>query len=278
LSREGGAGAGAQDCDLRQFYLGDTHVTSVFVAVAIAVVTFASGLVGMYAQRLLPEQHAVDKSREMIGSVIGLVTLLLALVLGTVVGNTYYFSATQQSELQTLSARYLLLDKALAKYGPETKPMRDRMKEGLVRNYELFWKGGDAEPEKLTVATAMAALQPLEDYIESLDPKTPAQKQAVSAASANFGQIEPIRLLMSLQLAAPFSRPLLIVVVAWSLFLFCGFGLLSQTNATTLAALAFGAFAVASAIFLILELSQPYTGLFRTSPAAIVQTIDAIDK
>jgi hypothetical protein len=70
----------------------------------------------------------------------------------------------------------------------------------------------------------------------------------------------------------------LIVVVAWSLFLFCGFGLLSQINATTLAALAFGAFAVASALFLILELSQPYTGLFRTSPAALEQTIATIDK
>ena len=53
--------------------------------------------------------------------------------------------------------------------------------------------------------------------------------------------------MMSLQLANPFSKPLLIVVVFWSLFLFFGFGLLSQANATTLAALAFGALAVASA-------------------------------
>ena len=49
----------------------------------------------------------------MIGSVMGLVTLLLALVLGTIVGSAYFFSSTQQSELQTLSARFLLLDKAL---------------------------------------------------------------------------------------------------------------------------------------------------------------------
>jgi hypothetical protein len=49
-------------------------------------------------------------------------------------------------------------------------------------------------------------------------------------------------------------------------------------TATTLAALAFGAFAVGSAIFLILELSAPYTGMFRISPAAIEQTIATIDK
>jgi len=253
-------------------------VVSIFVAIAVAVLTFAGGLAGMYAQRLLPEQHAVEKSRDMIGAVIGLVTLLLALVLGTLVGNTYYFSATQQSELQTLAANSLLLDKALAQYGSETKPARDRLKDALVRSYETFWQGGDADPQKLTATMAMAGLQPFGDYLDSLDPKTPEQKRAVSAAQANFGPFVQTRLMISLQLAAPFSRPLLIVVIVWSAFLFCGFGLLSRTNATTLAALAFGAFAVASAVFLILELSQPYTGLFRTSPAALVQTIEVIDK
>ncbi len=253
-------------------------MTSVLIAIAVALLTFAGGIVGLYLQKLLPEQHSVEKSRDMIGSVMGLVTLLLALVLGTIVGSAYYFSATQQSELQTLAAHSLLLDKALAQYGPETKPVRDRMKEALTRSHELFWEGGDADPQKLTVAVAMAGLQPLGDYIGSLDPQTPAQKQAVSSAGAHFGQFEQTRLMMSLQLANPFSRPLLTIVVFWSFFLFCGFGLLSRINATTLAALAFGALAVASAIFLILELSQPYTGLFRTSPAALEQTIDAIDK
>ena len=83
---------------------------------------------------------------------------------------------------------------------------------------------------------------------------------------------------MSLQLANPFSKPLLVVVVFWSFFLFCGFGLLSKLNATTIGALAFGALAVGSGIFLILELSQPYTGLFKISPAALQETVDSIDK
>jgi hypothetical protein len=51
--------------------------------------------------------------------------------------------------------------------------------------------------------------------------------------------------------------------------MFCGAGLLSPISATTLTSMAFGAFSVASAIFLILELSQPYTGLFHVSPATV---------
>ena len=113
---------------------------------------------------------------------------------------------------------------------------------------------------------------------DTLDPKTPAQKDAVAAAKANLALMEQTRLLMSLQLSSPIAWPLLTSVILWSMFLFCGFGVLSGTNPTTIAALALGAVSVASATFLILDLTQPYSGLFRVPPSAIQQTLEAIDK
>jgi hypothetical protein len=77
-----------------------------------------------------------------------------------------------------------------------------------------------------------------------------------------------------MQLKSPISWPLVTVVEIWSILLFCGFGLLSRMNATTVAALGFGAFAVGSALFLILELSQPYTGLFRVPAAALEEGLE----
>lgn len=255
-------------------------MNTIVVALVVAILTFTGGMIGLYLQKLLPDEHSVEKARDMIGSVMGLVTLLLALVLGTIVGSAYFFSSTQQSELQSLATQSIQFDQALAQYGPEAKPIRDKWKEGLVRSHELFWGGGEVDPDELSVGTAMKNLQPMKNALQSLDAnaKTPEQKAAVAAASSHFGLIENTRLLMSLQLATPFSKHLLVVVVFWSFFLFCGFGLLSRQNFTTLAALAFGAFAVASAIFLILELSRPYDGVFRISPAAIEETLATIDK
>lgn len=253
-------------------------MTAVWGSVLVTVLTFVGGMLGLFGQNLLPDQHSVEKARDMIGSVMGLVTLLLALVLGTIVGSAYFFSATQQSELQALSAQAIQLDEALAQFGPASKPLRDSWKGALDNNLKLFWGGGDVDPGELHVSKAMAAMNALKGAIRSLDAKTPEEKDAIASANAHLGVIEQTRLLMSLQLANPFSRPLLVVVVFWAFFLFCGFGLLSRLNATTIGALAFGAFAVGSAIFLILELSQPYTGLFRISPAALEQTIDSIDK
>jgi hypothetical protein len=91
--------------------------------------------------------------------------------------------------------------------------------------------------------------------------------------------VEQSRLLMSLQVAAgPVSWFLIAILVFWTASLFFGIGLYAESNTLVIAALAFGALSIAFAIFLILEFGQPYTGLFRVTPAALVQTIEFMDK
>jgi hypothetical protein len=262
----------------RRFAIEESHVSSVLIAISVAVLTFGSGILGLYFQKRLPIEHMSGGSRDMILGVIGLVTLLLALVLGTLVGNTYAFFANQKSELETYASRAVLLDRALARYGPEAKPVRDQLKAALTESYELFWKAAEIDPKQLGVEVAVKRYEPIGDSIAALNPLTAAQKEALSAANLNLGLMEQTRILMSLQLASPISWSLVFIVVAWSMFLFCGFGVLSGSNPTTIAVLGLGAISVASAIFLILDLSQPHSGLFRVSPAALEQTIEAVDK
>ena len=97
----------------------------------------------------------------------------------------------------------------------------------------------------------------------------------MGVSSASFQQT---RLLMSLQLASSISWPLIVIVASWATLLFFGFGVISGLNPTSVGALAFGSFAVASAIFLILELNQPFSGLFRVPSASVERTIVALDK
>jgi hypothetical protein len=253
-------------------------VKTVLVAIAVAVLTFGSGILGLYFQKRLPKEHISSESRDMIAAVLGLVTLLLALVLGTLVVNTTALFETQKSELEDFASRALLADQALAQYGAEAKPARDRMKEALTQTYELFWRGADADPRQLRVEVVVTRWQAMADFLRSLDPKTAAQKEALSVANLNLAEMEKIRLLMSLQLVSPIAWSIVIIVVAWSMFLFCGFGLISRTNSTTRTVLGLGAISVASAILLIQDLSQPYSGFFRVSPAALEQTIEAVDK
>jgi hypothetical protein len=57
-----------------------------------------------------------------------------------------------------------------------------------------------------------------------------------------------------------------------------GHGLLSGGNVVSFVVLAAGALAVASAAYLILDLSAPYGGLFRVSSAPLDQVLAVISK
>ena len=70
-----------------------------------------------------------------------------------------------------------------------------------------------------------------------------------------------VTILRSLVDRVPFL--LLVVVLGWSCVLFFDYGLLSDIDALTTVLAAVGAVRVGSAVLLILELSDPYSGLFR---------------
>jgi hypothetical protein len=143
----------------------------------------------------------------------------------------------------------------------------------------LWWEGEPgAVPPDLSVAEPLKTLRETDEDVASLDPKTPAQRQFAANAAAAASAMEQTRLLISLQLASPVSWPLVVIVVSWALILFCGFGVLSRINSTTIVALGFGAFAVGSALFLILELTQPFTGVFRVPSDAFDEMLASLDQ
>jgi hypothetical protein len=83
---------------------------------------------------------------------------------------------------------------------------------------------------------------------------------------------------MSFALSNPVSYPLILMVVAWATCLFVGYGLMSKGNPMSIAVGALGAIAVASAFYLILDLSDPYSGSFRTSSAPLEQVLAVMGK
>ncbi len=62
---------------------------------------------------------------------------------------------------------------------------------------------------------------------------------------------------------------MLTIVICWAAILFLGNGLVATPNAVTVIADLAGAISIGTAIFLILELSSPYTGLIRISPTGV---------
>ena len=251
----------------------------VLICLGIFILTLGAGYAGMLVQQRLADEHKTAESRGVVGQVAGLVSLLLALVLGTLIGVSFAYFSTQKTELEAFSAQILRLDQALAQYGPETKPLRDKLKAGIVKGYETFWGGGAVDPNALTVEGPLANAKAVSDYLATLQPKTEAQKEALATANLYASMVEQSRLMMSLQVAStPVSWVLVAILVFWTVALFFGIGLFAAPNALVASVITFGALSIAFAIFLIFELGLPYTGVFRVSPAALQETIAFMDR
>ncbi len=79
---------------------------------------FGGALLGLLLSRLLPEHHLRDNSKETVKMVAGTIATLAALVLGLLVGSAKSsFDGTNTAVIEN-GARAVLLDRALAAYGP----------------------------------------------------------------------------------------------------------------------------------------------------------------
>jgi hypothetical protein len=249
-------------------------------AFLVGVAVFAGGAVGLILQRVLPEKFTTGGPRDMIGAVVGLLTLLSALVLGLLIWTAYGVYAGQNLAVQTLAAKVLQLDLALGDYGPDAAPVRAKVRENLAKTIDDVWraKESDASFVAKNFSAAVESLRNRQKALGELQPSTGAEKRALAAATATVDAIAQSRLQMSFALSNPVSYPLLLMVVGWAIFLFCGYGLMSKGNPMSIAAGAVGAIAIASAIYLILDLSDPYSGAFRTSSAPLEQVLAIMGK
>ena len=233
----------------------------VYRAAIVAVATFVSGLAGFGAHWVLPAA-CVAESKGMVGSVVGLVASLLSLVLSLLIWTSHGLCTTQQSQLQTIGSLIIRLDLVLKAYGPEAERGRALLREHVNRLRARLWSNLD-ERRFIYCADVPEDVHRMIAFFFSLRPANDEQRQYLASARDIFGTIVETQVAMIWSLVDRLPFLLLVVVLGWSCVLFFGFGLLSDVDALTVVLAAVGAICVASAVFLILELSDPYSGLFR---------------
>jgi hypothetical protein len=245
-------------------------------SLAIAAVALAcfygATLLGMLLNARLPAHHWDTESRDVAKQVMGVVATMAAIVLGLLVASANSAHERQASELTSLSADIILLDQTLAMYGPAAQPLRDNLREDIRRTHDAVWSARGVRTENLNSAALQSAGRVKRMQLAALSTNTDLEKQLKSRAFSLADNIAKSRLLM-FESVVGVQWPILGVLVFWLSTLFLGFGLLARFNPTVAIALLLGALSVAAAIFLILELSEPYRGILQVSDAPLRNAI-----
>ena len=154
----------------------------------------------------------------------------------------------------------------LQEYGPEGQALRTALRRDVIAIVASIWRD-DAAVQREGPDNAAGQVSVL-TRLRQLTPTTPLQGALLVHALAVSGDLEQTRLSLVVQPTDSISKPFVIVLVLWLSFIFLSFSMSAKANTTLIVVLVICAFAASSAIYLILELGQPFDGLMQIPNAA----------
>lgn len=228
-------------------------------------------LLGRILRRILPESHLSADSRDVVKLAMGLVATMAALVLGLLVSSAKGSYDTERSEVIQMAAKVTFLGRVLAAYGPEAAGVHTRVRDTVEEGIRQMWPGEMREPTNFAPDTQAGNL--VYGAIQRLSPQNDMQAALKSQAAALAIDTAQVRSLLAAQSVPSISNPMLIILVCWLVIIFLGFSVLAPPNATAILALMVSALAVSGAIFLILELDQPFGGVIHISSEPMLNAL-----
>jgi hypothetical protein len=244
-------------------------VNSFIVGLLSAVTIFSGSLLGISLQRRLPGHHLSKEMQDLVKLSAGTIATLTALVLGLLVSSAKSSFDSVNTGIVQGSAKFIILDRALARYGPDAKAVREQLKRTLAAGIEMIWPSEPTGIPALTAFERANGMELLQDKLRELMPGNEIQRQTLGQAQQLAGDLYQTRWLLIEQAQNQLPPPLLFILIFWLTLLFVSFGLFAPRNLTALTVLSVGACAISAAIFLVLELNQPLGGLIKVSSAPL---------
>jgi hypothetical protein len=239
---------------------------TMLVSLTITLCLAAAIALGLRARRWLPEQHLTGDTKDTVKVAVGLIATMSALLLGLLVGAAKDSYDTVRKEVVQMAAQTVFLDRVLTLYGAEAAPARAALHAAVEVVVRDIWhpvdEGSDVHRGD-GVFLAIQGLAPQDDMHKAL-------KDRAVGLAVGLGEM---RTLLHTQSQQSVSRALLVMVVFWLVMIFFGFSLLAPANPTATGALLISALSVAGALFLILEMDRPFTGLIRLSEEPMTRVL-----
>ena len=251
-------------------------MSSLPVTVIVSASLLGAVLLGARLRPLLPERHLSSDSKDAVKLALGLVATMTALILGLLVSSAKETYDTARSEVMQMAAKLSYLDRMLALYGPEAADTRAQLHDAIAEAVRAMWPDEPNVPPRLTPDTQVG--DALYVAVHRLKPNDDTHQDIKAQAVATMGEVAQLRILLVVQSAQTLSTPLLIAVVGWLVIIFLGFSVVAPPNATATLAMIAAALSVAGAIYLILELGQPFGGMIRIESEPMRRALGAMAK
>jgi hypothetical protein len=244
-------------------------MNDLWISLIVFAVIFGGALTGVFVRPLLSEKHLHPDSKEVVKMATGLIGTLAALVLGLLIASAKSSFDQKTNQVRQMTATIILLDDLLAQYGPEAASLRTLLRQSIPPLANRIWREEEIPASNPVHFESTAQSLAFENQLERLSPNNDTERSLLSRAIQAFTEGAQIRLQLFAQAGGSIPAPFLIILVFWLGAIFVSFTLFARTNLVVMTSLLVCALSFAGAIFLVLELDNPFTGLMGISSSTL---------
>ena len=235
--------------------------TTAFLASLVSILIGA--VIGMILKRSLLADRLDGGSKEAIRLGAGFLATLAALVIGLMIASAKNTYDGQNTNIRQLGTNAVLLDQMLTKYGPEAKAARTLLREIIPSATARIWRESIAGDGGTFAISGTA--ERFYNAVEGLKPANAEQISLKSRIIEITTEMGRTRLLVFTQSDNAIPVPFFIVLTFWLVVIFASFSLFAEPSRLVIAFILVFAVSVSSALFLIVDLSHPFSGLMQIS-------------
>ncbi len=239
-----------------------------------------SAAIGFFIHSQLSEKHRSPESIALVQLMITLLVTFTAIVLGLLTTSVKAGFDAAYSARGDDAAQLAQLDRCLRDYGPETAPIRRQLQGYVGAVIASTWPD---EPRPAGLDFPDPAKMPrtgesplLSDVLSEvgrgvrrLEPSDAFHRTEMAACIEQYSGLLDARWKVIEGARPSFSPPFYWVLVIWLSILFGSFGLTARPNAMVATVTVLCALSIAIAVFVILDMDEPYGGLFGVPSTAM---------
>jgi len=246
-----------------------------------------SAAVGFVLKSQLLERFTQTGALESMSLIISFLVTITAIVVGLLINATKSFVDATQNHWAIFAGQLIRLDQSMRNYGSESEQMRRQLHSFTAAAIVKFWRTDDIplgvtypDVRKLSKDQAKQVLSDLLNRIElgiiRLKTPDPLSERLAADCFDQYKEFAKARwsLLLAPQnsLPAPFLR----MLIAWIMIIFLCFGLRAPANPLVMIAITLSATTLSGMMFAIIDVVDPYKGLYNISSKNMHYALDAM--
>jgi hypothetical protein len=250
-------------------------------ATAISLTAFAclfgAALVSLLVRERLPAHHRSRETCEVINLAFGMLILMASVILGLMTESARSSFESANQNLHRFSVDIVLLGRTLRDYGPDG----ERALNGLVRYTERALEGTwptHGQPILIADPAAGKLLAEVETSVRSLDPHDDVHRSLRDEAMRRVDLLIEQRWMIIALSRGDLPAPFLVLMIAWLTIIFASLGYSAPHNTVAVVTFLLCSAAIASAIFLIVEMAGPFDGLMEVSSEPLQQALEFLHR